>query len=293
VRLYRDFTSQEQLDAEYNTMCGVADPAALFRMRQTDSDAARRDLPHVDDLAYGPTLAERLDIYPADTGPAPTAIFFHGGYWSTPHLVKGLYGWVARGMRARGIATVVVDYAPCPTVTIDEIVRQARAAVVWIHQFGAAHGCDPQRLYGYGHSAGGHLAAMLVSTDWQGAYGLPHNLIRGGAAISGLFDLAPFPFTWLQPKLQLTGAEIDRNSPIRHTPPPGTKLLLTLGGLETPEFHRQARTYQEFLTLNGSTAELMPIPACTHNTVIDGLVDPASPISVAIGAHMQNCFQLV
>jgi arylformamidase len=290
VRLYRDFTCQEELDAQYNTMLGVADPAALFRKRQADSDAARRDLPHVDDLAYGPSLAERLDIYPADgSGPAPAAMFFHGGYWSAPQLVKGLYGWVAHGMRAHGIATVVVDYAPCPTVTIDEIVRQARAAVVWMHRHGAAYGCDPQRLYAYGHSAGGHLAAMLVSTDWQWAYGLPPTMLRGATAISGLFDLAPFPFTWLQPKLQLTGAEIARNSPILHAPPQGTNLLLTLGGLESAEFHRQAQAYQEFLTLHGSAPEIMPIPGCTHNTVIDGLADPASPISVAIASHMRNC----
>ncbi len=292
MRLYRDFSSQEQLDAQYDTMRGVADPAALFRQRQASSDAARADLPHIDDLAYGPTAAERLDIYPADPGPAPTALFFHGGYWSTPQLVKGLYGWVARGMRARGIATVVVDYAPCPSVTIDEIVRQARAAVAWMHRHGAEYGCDPQRLYAYGHSAGGHLAAMLVSTDWQGAYGLPQTVIRGAAAISGLFDLAPFPFTWLQAKLQLTEAEIARNSPIRHAPPPESSVLLTLGGLESAEFHRQALAYQDFLTRHGSSAEIVPIPGCTHNTVIDGLADPASPISAAIAGHMQRCFCL-
>jgi arylformamidase len=291
VRLYREFTCQEQLDAQYDTMRGVADPAALFRMRQADSDAARRDLPHVDDLAYGPTLAERLDIYPVPGGPAPVAMFFHGGYWSTPQLVKGLYGWVARGMRARGIATVVVDYAPCPTVTIDEIVCQARASVVWLHRHGTAHGCDPSRLYAYGHSAGGHLAAMLISTDWQGAYGLPRSVVRGATAISGLFDLAPFPHTWLQPKLHLTDAEIGRNSPIRQAPAPGSKLLLTLGDLESAEFHRQAQAYRDFLTRHGSAAEIVPIAGCTHNTVIDGLADPDSAISVAIAGHMGVCFR--
>jgi arylformamidase len=290
VRLYRDFTSQEQLDAQYDTMRSVADPAALFRSRQADSDAARRDLPHVDDLAYGPTVTERLDIYPAENGTAPVAMFFHGGYWSTPQLVKGLYGWVARGMRARGIATVVVDYAPCPTVTIDEIVRQARAAVVWMHRHGAEHGCDPRRLYAYGHSAGGHLAAMMVSTDWQGAYGLPQSVVRGATAISGLFDLVPFPYSWLQPKLQLTGPEIDRNSPIRQAPALASKFLLTLGDLESAEFHRQAQAYQDFLTLHGSAAEIVPIPGCTHNTVIDGLADPDSAISLAIAGHMEICF---
>jgi arylformamidase len=118
---------------------------------------------------------------------------------------------------------------------------------------------------------------MLVSTDWQGAYGLPRGVVRGGTAISGLFDLAPFPFTWLQPKLQLTGAEIDRNSPIRHAPPPGTDLLLALGGLESAEFHGQAAAYQAFLS---------------HNTVINGLADPASAISVAIAGHMKRCCDL-
>ena len=93
------------------------------------------------------------------------------------------------------MATVVVNYALCPKVTIDEIVRQARAAIAWTYKSAGSFGGDPERIYVAGHSAGGHLTGMLLLTNWEGDYALPKEFIKGACAISNLFNLAPFPYT--------------------------------------------------------------------------------------------------
>jgi arylformamidase len=138
---------------------------------------------------------------------------------------------------------VVTNYALCPAVTIDEVVRQTRAAVAWAYRNARSFGGDPERLHVAGHSAGGHLVAMVLATDWPGDYGLPADIIKGATAISGLFDLAPFPYTFLQPKVQLTWDQVRRNSPILHLPATAPPLLVAYGEDETAEFKRQSEDF--------------------------------------------------
>ncbi len=274
--LYRNFATQEQLDAQYLTASQLKDPAVFMRQRQADSEEARRLLPHMLDVAYGPTRIERMDIYPAEAPNAPMVMFIHGGYWSTPSITKDLYAWVARGLQPRGITTLVLDYAACPRVTLDEIVRQCRAAVAWTHRHAVSFGGDPARLYAAGHSAGGHLCAVLGLTQWHQDYDLPVDAVKGALAISGLFDLAPFPYTWLQPKLQLTWAEVRRHSPIAHVHERGAPMVLAYGELETAEFHRQAADFKAACESVAIPASLLSIDGCLHNTAIDGFRDSQS-----------------
>ena len=134
-------------------------------------------------------------------------------------------------------------------MTIDEIVRQCRAAVAWTYRNAESFGGDRDRIYVTGNSAGGHLAAMLALTDWEAIYGLPANVIKGACPFSGLYDLTPLRFTWLQPKLQLDAEQILRSSPmsnIRSNAPP---LLLVWGADETQEFWRQSEAFHEATSL--------------------------------------------
>ncbi|MDP9411412.1 MAG: alpha/beta hydrolase, partial [Actinomycetota bacterium] len=239
--LYRNFATQEELDAQYDLRTLFPEAANLYEVFcGRESGKAREDLTHHLDVPFGPTLAEHVDLYPAGEG-APVLVYVHGGFWALRTARE--FGFVARGPVSRGVATVVTNYALCPAVTIDEVVRQTRAAVAWAYRNAGSFGGDPERLYVAGHSAGGHLVGMLLATDWPGDYGLPQDIIKGATAISGLYDLGPFPYTFLQPKVQLTWGQVQKNSPILHLPATAPPLLVAYGGHESDEFKRQSEDF--------------------------------------------------
>lgn len=280
--LYRNYATQEELDAQYALERVVPNAASYAEFYGRESEKARGDLEHRLNVPYGPTLAEHVDVYPAPgvSRGAPVLVYLHGGYWR--RFASKEFGFVAVGPASRGVATVVVNYALCPTVTVAEIVRQARAAVAWTHGNAAGFGGDPGRIHVAGHSAGGHLAAMLLLTDWEDEYGLPRDVVKGVTAVSGLFDLAPFPYTFLQPKLQLTWGEVLKYSPILHLPQEAPPLLVVYGENETDEFVRQSAEFHAAWTAKGLEGHLLPLPGKHHYDVIDGLLDAESTLCAAI-----------
>ena len=153
-------------------------------------------------------------------------MFIHGGYWKS--LTSRVFGMVATGPVAAGMCVVNVTYALCPEVEIGEIVRQVRAAVAWTARNADSFGGDPDRIIVSGHSAGGHLTATTLLTDW-GRYGLPTDVVKGGFAISGLFDLEPLAYSFMQPALRITGDTILRHSPQRNVVPVATPLAIAWG----------------------------------------------------------------
>ncbi len=292
--LYREFATQAELDLQYDPERWVGDQTAFDRViasRVPLMERARRSAKSVLDIPYGPTVIEKLDIYPAATPNAPVLVFVHGGYWFDARLTRQRYNWVGAAFARAGITSFVIDYAVCPAVTIDEITRQCRAAVAWIYYRAAEHNGDPARLYVAGSSAGGHLTGMIAVTDWVGQYGLPADLVKGGCPISGLFDLAPFPYTWLQPKLQLDWAQVRRNSPLMQIRPGLPSLLVSFGDDESPEFHRQSAAFVSAWGEAGNEASLLPQAGCNHWSAINGLGDPESGFFQAIRAHMETCWR--
>jgi arylformamidase len=274
--LYRDFATQEELDAQYNLPALFPEAASLYgAFCARESGRAREDLAHHLDVPFGPTLAEHVDIYPAG-GDAPVLVYVHGGFWVLRTSKE--FGFVARGPASRGVATVVTNYALSPGVTIDEIVRQTRAAVAWTYGNARSFGGDPERIHVAGHSAGGHLVAMLLATDWPGDYGLPADIIKGATAISGLYDLAPFPYTFLQPKLQLTWDQVMRNSPILRLPDAAPPLLVAYGDRETTEFMRQSEDYFAVWRARGLPGERLALPNKDHFDIVDGFLEARSPL---------------
>ncbi len=279
--LYRQFTSQAELDAQYDVERSVPDFTVHARHYVDESKLARHRLACDLDVRYGPTRDEHLDIFPAAQRNAPILLFIHGGYWRM--LSSKEFSCVALGPVAAGVTVISVNYALCPSVTIDEIVRQARAAVAWTWRNAASFGGDPERLFVSGHSAGGQLTAMCLNTDWPGVYGLPDDAIKGGLSVSGVFDLQPIRYTLMQPLLQIDDGIVVRNSPLRmaqrRTRAP---LIFSVGGDEPAEFQRQTAEFQQHWQAAGNAASFVPQPGANHFDAIYGFEDPKSPLCRAL-----------
>ncbi|NAO99037.1 alpha/beta hydrolase fold domain-containing protein [Halomonas sp. MG34] len=285
--LYQHFATQEEIDRAYDPMMG-RDPAVLVKDWRERSEASRVNHRTTLDLPYGPTLAERMDIFHADapdtdSPKAPVHVFFHGGYWRS--LSHREFSFIVDGLVNAGITVAVVNYALCPKVRFSELVRQSQAAVAYVYRHAAELGVDPEQLSISGHSAGGHLCAMLMSTDWEGAFGLPNQLIRGALCISGLYDLRPFPWSWLQPKLQLSGRDVQEFSPIWLPCRVPAPIKLVAGGLESEEFERQMSSYAEHLSQQGQTVTQQLLPNVDHFSILENYLNDGCFVEWIKGFH--------
>jgi arylformamidase len=275
--LYREFETQAQIDAQYNPSIKLADPTAPAKHYVARSALARQSLRCVLDVPYGATLAETLDIFPADVPNAPVFVFLHGGYWRA--FSSKEFSCVALGLQPLGITTVVVNYALCPAVTLDEITRQVRAAVAWTHRHIGGYGGDPARIALGGHSAGAHLTAMCLQTRWALDYGLPVDPLAAAVLVSGIYDIAPLRYSYLQPMIQLDDGVIRRNSPMFGVRPSKTPVWVNWGSEETPEFARQASSFMAAWQAAGNSGELSALPGADHYIGIHGFENPASALS--------------
>jgi arylformamidase len=276
LTLYREFTKQEEIDTQYDPERGVPDFGVYARFFVGESASVRKDLKCMLDVRFGPTVEETLDIFPAADPDAPILVFIHGGYWR--RLSSKEFSLVARGPVALGITTVVTNYALCPKVTLSEITRQSRAAIAWLYRADHPAVGNRNRIFVAGHSAGGHQTARLLGTDWQNDYGLRDDVIKGGFAISGLFDLRPLRYSWLQPMIQLSEEIVRNESPQFNIPVRSAPLIATVGGDETSEFKRQSTDYVEALKAAGHWADYYAQPGKNHFTAIDGFLDPKSDL---------------
>ena len=198
------------------------------------------------DLPYGDGPGETLDIFPAAHANAPVVIFIHGGYWRS--LDKSEHSFVVPALHAMGACVVVVNYALCPgtgsqPVTIPDIALQMAQATAWVWRHIAEHGGDRSNITVIGHSAGGHLAAMLLGCNWkQVGRDLPAGLVRKTMSISGLFDLEPVRKTpFVQTDLRLTPKQVRMASPAKWQRPSKGVLYSVAGGDESAKFLRQNR----------------------------------------------------
>jgi arylformamidase len=193
---------QASLDSQYNNRLQVPDFQDYLDRWERRSRETEKALPVVKDIPYGPLPRQRLDVYPASTPQSKTLVFIHGGYWQM--LDKALFHFLASGFRSYGITTVLLTYPLAPEASIGQMVLSCRRAVQWLYDHIADYGGDPGQLYVAGHSAGGHLAAMLAATDWNRlGFRVPANVLKGFCFISGLFDLAPIQLSYLNTVLQI------------------------------------------------------------------------------------------
>lgn len=269
------------LDSQYNNRALVPEHARHFERWTRDSATARAASDCVLDVAYGRGSGETLDIFPAarppGAAPAPVLVFIHGGYWRS--LDKSDHSFVAPPLVKQGACVVVPNYALCPAVTIPHITLQMVKVLAWVYRHIATHGADPNRITVVGHSAGGHLAAMLLACQWPRYQAdLPPALVKNALSISGLYDLEPLRHTpFLASSLQLTPAQVKKASPAL-LPAPTVKagrgaLYTVAGGNESDEFLRHNTLIQQAW---GPAV----VPVCealsglNHFSVLEALVQP-------------------
>ena len=261
------------LNAQYNNRELVPEHPRLLAHWAEASSLTRANSPCQLDLRYGEGPFESLDLFAAPRPGAPVLVFIHGGYWRS--LDKSDFSFIAPAFNAAGAMVVVPNYALCPAVSVEQITWQMLHALQWVWRHAAEHRCDPQRIVVAGHSAGAHLAAMMLSCRWkQVADDLPAQVVSGAMAISGVYDLEPLRHVaFLQPDLQLSPASVKRLSPAFFPRPKG-KLYAAVGAAESQEFLRQNQLIRDVW---GPTA----VPVCetiarrNHFDVLESMVDPA------------------
>jgi arylformamidase len=259
---------------EYNLRDRVPEHPEIFARWALDAEnyraetlkAGRAEL----GLSYGDTPRQIIDLFqPESGGDSSLALYIHGGYWRA--FDPGSSSHMARGLNGRGVTVAVVGYDLCPNVTIADIIEQIRRACIFLWQrFG-------RRMLVSGHSAGGHLAAAMVATDWPALYPkAPGDLVPAGYAISGVFDLNPLiSVSVLNQDLRLDPETARRLSPLFWPVPSGRTLDAAVGDLETGEFKRQSRTVAQAWERSGAQTRYAEFSG-NHFTVISALTDPAS-----------------
>ena len=261
MTLYRGM-DRSALDAAYNNRAAVPTfPATSAQRGAVSNEVRARRLLHAD-LRYGAGARERLDFFPADKPNAPVFVFIHGGYWQASD--KESHSFLAEGPLARGFAVALVEYTLAPEATMDQIVGEIDRAMAWLHAHVAELGGDPQRLFVSGHSAGGHLTAMMLG----------RHPIAGALPISGLFDLEPIGLCYLNDLLRLDAAMAARNSPQLHLPTQCPPIVVTVGAAELPELYRQSEEYAAALNAMDAPVQWLPLEGHEHFSILSEIERP-------------------
>lgn len=266
--------SDAEFARQYDNRGAVRDHARYFERWQVDAAAVRLAWKGLrTNLRYGAHPRAVLDYFPGRPG-APLQVFFHGGYWQA--FDKDSFSFVAAPWRDLGVHTAVVNYPLCPDVSLAKLVDHARDAVIWLHEQADDLGFDRRRVQVSGHSAGGHIVAMLLATAWSRiAPGTDTPLVHSGVSLSGLFQLQPLLVTPVNQALALDEATATALSPVSMRPTTDARLLLAVGSRESDEYHRQSEALVQAWSGSPVTPELTKVREAHHFSILTPWCDPA------------------
>ena len=270
--------------AQYNTRSDAAYAEAVLTRWAQQGAQARRTQACVLDAPCGPSPRERIDFFPTRSAHAPLLVFIHGGWWR--FLSKSDFSWVAKSFVEAGYNVAITDYDLCPAVSLKAIVEQTMAAMAYIHSKAQDWEFDASRMHIAGHSAGGHLAAMMCAADWA-VYrpSLPQQLFKSATLISGLFDLSPIRhIAAAQADLKLSPHDCAELSPLHYAPSTVPSLAFA-GDLESDEFKRQNQVLKAAW---GASIMDSTVAGCNHFSVVDAWANAAHPLHAACLTHMRH-----
>ncbi len=254
------------LEAEYDNRGMVPEHPEIIARWRRDAAAFREQTAGDFDVAYGARGRNVYDIFPG-TRPGPMAVFIHGGYWrSFDHKV---FSHCAAGLVEHGLTVVVPTYTLAPDITIPEIIDELRQFIVHLWQR------HRRRLILTGHSAGAHLAACMVATNWENL-GLPADVIHSGLAISGIYDLRPIMATSVNADVHLDQAQCLMASPLFWPLPRKVTFDFWVGGNESSEFIRQSRSLAAAWAGLGSACDYVEMAGINHFSAVDPMQDAGS-----------------
>ena len=260
-------------EANYNLRARHPDALTLMAGWQRHAAQARETLAYCADERFGETAHESIDVFPAARHAAPTVLFIHGGYWQAGD--KHDVSFVAPLLVQRGIAVAINNYALAPDASLDTMVAQTRNALHWLHRHAARFGIDANRLYVMGHSAGGHLAAMMLTT-----HGVANSVangvaapVRAAIALSGVFDLVPLVNTSINRALGLDEASAQRLSPARLVRHSDSPIHTLVGDGETRGFHEQRTLLSRQWP---GVHHLAPVAGRHHYDILDLFREPGN-----------------
>ena len=274
--------TRNTLDFEYNNRAKVKDFGTFFEFYKSESEIARNELNCVLDLEYGPNARQKLDLFKPlhFTKPWPVLLFFHGGYWKA--FDKKDFSFIAKGFVSKGVLVLLVGYPLIPSVGMSELVRQCRESIVWTWRNISSFGGSPEHVYIAGHSAGGHLAGMMMATAWEEFSELSKDVVKGICGISGIYDLTPISRCYINDVIHLSREDVRKNSPVFLGPKGSSRFLFTVGAQEGNEFIKQsenaARVWQE----KGSQGAFLKIPGEHHFSIVTQLNNPNQNLSRSI-----------
>lgn len=268
AKVFLDYT-QEELDRAYDQRQWAPNATEILQRSRTASAAVRARLTHRASVSYGPTADEMLDIFPAARASAPVHVFVHGGAWRA--RFKDESHFLAEGFVDAGATFVALGFAVIPQVRLPDMANQVRRGVAWVYRNARSFGGDPERLHVSGHSSGGHLAAVLLTTDWRRLFDLPEDVIKGGLCVSGMYDLHPVLLSARSSYVELSREEAHALSPQRHLDLVRCPVTVAHGERESPEFVRHARDLAAALRATRYPSELIPVAGLNHFEVVETL----------------------
>ena len=273
--LYKGMDAQT-LEAEYNLRARRGPDFDDLVQRWLERSAAHRDASGARvDLAYGDGEREKLDWFFGGDANGPLLVYIHGGYWQRGD--KNMYSFVTEAFIRHGVSVAVLNYNLTPSVRMGQIPPQIRKSVAWLWHNAFELGFSREKLFISGHSAGGHLTAMMMATNWpEFDSQLPLDLVRAGIPISGLYELEPLVHTSLNEGPQMDIAEAHAESPCFIPPLTNAPQLVVVGGGETSEFFRQADDYADQYRTAERTMERYDVPDDDHFDELERLAEDHS-----------------